>query len=111
MEGVGGNVGPALTRLWEKQTKEKIKESMIEPSKEIKEGYQAYQATTKKGQTYTGLKIAQNADEVVLRDANARDIRIPTKELDELTASKVSLMPDNVIAQLSYEQFIDLVAF
>jgi putative membrane-bound dehydrogenase-like protein len=111
LEGVGGNVGPDLTRVWETQSIEKIMESLIEPSKEIKEGYQAYQATTKKGQTYTGLKISQSADEVVLRDANARDIRIPVKDLDDLTASKVSLMPDNVIAQLSYDQFIDLVAF
>ena len=111
LEGIGGNVGPDLTRLWDTQTIEKIMESLIEPSKEIKEGYQAYKATTKKGQTYTGLKISQSADEVVLRNANARDIRIPTKELDELTVSKVSLMPDNVIAQLSYDQFIDLVAF
>jgi putative membrane-bound dehydrogenase-like protein len=111
LEGVGGNVGPDLTRVWETQSIEKIMESLIEPSKEIKEGYQSYQATTKKGQTYTGLKISQSADEVVLRDANARDIRIPTRDLDELIASKVSLMPDNVIAQLSYDQFIDLVAF
>jgi putative heme-binding domain-containing protein len=111
LEGVGGNVGPDLTRIWDTQTIEKIMESLIEPSKEIKEGYQAYKATTKKGQTYIGLKISQNADEVVLRDANARDIRIATKDLDELTVSKVSLMPDNVIAQLSYDQFVDLVAF
>jgi putative membrane-bound dehydrogenase-like protein len=111
LEGIGGNVGPDLTRLWDTQSIEKIMESMIEPSKEIKEGYQAYQATTKQGKKYVGLKISQNADEVVLRDASARDIRIPVKELDDLVASKVSLMPDNVIAQLTYDQFIDLVAF
>ncbi len=47
----------------------------------------------------------------MLRDANGQDIHIPIKDLDELVASKVSLMPDNVMAQLSYDQFIDLVAF
>jgi hypothetical protein len=86
-------------------------ESIIEPSKEIKEGYQAYQAVTKKGQVISGLKISQTADEVVLRDATAKDVRVATKDLEELTASKVSLMPDNVIGQLTYDQFIDLVAF
>jgi putative membrane-bound dehydrogenase-like protein len=111
LEGIGGNVGPDLTRLWETQSIEKIMESLIEPSKEIKEGYQAYIASTRQGQVYTGLKVAQNADEVVLRDANARDVRIPMKDLDELKASKQSLMPDNVVAQLTYDEFIDLVAF
>ena len=86
-------------------------ESIIEPSKEIKEGYQAFQAVTRKGQVVSGLKISQTADEVVLRDATARDVRIAAKDLEELTASKVSLMPDNVISQLTYDQFIDLVAF
>jgi putative heme-binding domain-containing protein len=111
LEGVGGSVGPDLTRLWDTHSVEKIMESIIDPSKEIKEGFQTYVATTKKGQVFTGLKISQNADEVVLRDANAQDIRIPAKDLDELAMSKQSLMPDNVIAQLTFDQFIDLVAF
>jgi putative membrane-bound dehydrogenase-like protein len=111
MEGVGGNVGPDLTRLWETQTVEKIMESIIEPSKEIKEGYQAYKATTKKGLVYNGLKVSQTPDEVVLRDATAKDIHIPTKDLEELEVSKTSLMPEGVVAQLSYSQFIDLIAF
>jgi len=111
LEGVGGSVGPDLTRLWDTHSVEKIMESIIDPSKEIKEGFHTYVATTKKGQVFTGLKITQNADEVVLRDANAQDIRIAAKDLEELTMSKQSLMPDNVIAQLTFDQFIDLVAF
>ena len=111
LEGIGGNVGPDLTRLWETQSIEKIMESMIEPSKEIKEGYQSYQATTKKGLVYTGLKIAQTAEEVVLREASGKDVRIAAKDLDELSVSKQSLMPDNAVAQITYDQFIDLVAF
>jgi putative membrane-bound dehydrogenase-like protein len=111
MEGFGGSVGPDLTRLWDTQSIEKIMESILEPSKEIKEGYQSFIATTKKGQVFTGLKISQTADEVVLRDAGARDVHIATKDLEELVASKLSLMPENVVGQLSYDQFIDLVAF
>jgi putative heme-binding domain-containing protein len=111
MEGIGGNVGPDLTRLWETQTVEKIMESIIEPSKEIKEGYQMYKATTKKGLVYNGLKISQTPDEVVLRDATAKDVHIPAKDLDELVVSKTSLMPEGVVAQLSFDQFLDLIAF
>ncbi len=111
LEGVGGNVGPDLTRVWETQTVAKLMESMIEPSKEIKEGYQTYQATTKKGKVYTGLKIAETADGVVLREATGQDFRIPAKELETLTVSKLSLMPDNVVGQLKYSEFIDLIAF
>src|SRR5207248_3174406 len=46
LEGVGGSVGPDLTGLWNTLSVEKIMESIIDPSKEIKEGYQTYQVTT-----------------------------------------------------------------
>jgi putative heme-binding domain-containing protein len=111
LEGVGGNVGPDLTRIWDTQSVEKIMEAIITPSKEIKEGYTTYVATTKKGLTVTGLKVAQTAEEVVIRDASGKDVRIATKDLDDLSASKVSLMPEGLIANLSYDEFIDLVAF
>src|SRR5262249_24932116 len=111
LEGIGGNVGPDLTRVWETHSLEKVMESMIDPSKEIKEGYQAYQLTTKKGLTYTGLKIAQNAAGVTLKDSTGKELHFAAADIEEFEPSKQSLMPDNVISQLTFEQFIDLVAF
>ena len=86
-------------------------EALIEPSKEIKEGFQAYRLTTKRGQSLVGLKIADKPDEVVLRDAAGKDVRTPRAEIEELAPAKASLMPDNVAAQLSFGQLLDLVAF
>lgn len=111
MEGVGGQVGPDLTRVWDTQTIDKLLEAIVQPSKEIKEGYQSYKAATLDGQIYTGLRITETPTEVVLRDATGRDVRLKKDDLEEFTASKISLMPDDVIAQLTLEQFIDLLAF
>ena len=111
MEGSGGQVGPDLTRLWDTHSIEKIMESIVQPSKEIKEGYQAYRLSTTAGQVYVGLKVSENATEVVIREASGKDIRVPKGDIDELSTSKVSLMPDDVISQITYDQFIDLIAF
>ncbi|MGF1578566.1 MAG: PVC-type heme-binding CxxCH protein [Gemmataceae bacterium] len=111
LEGVGGNVGPDLTRSWDTQSTEKIIEHLLEPSKEIKEGFQSYMALTKKGQIFTGLKISQTPDEVVLRDPNAKEIRIATQDLKAIKPSTKSLMPDDVVKHLTFGQFLDLVAF
>ena len=111
MEGTGGQVGPDLTRLWDTHSIEKIMESIVQPSKEIKEGYQAYRLSTTAGQVYVGLKVSENTKEVVIREANGKDIRVPKGDIDELATSKVSLMPDDVISQITYDQFIDLIAF
>jgi len=111
MEGVGGVVGPDLTRLWDTMTLDKILESIVEPSKEIKEGYQAYTATTLAGQVYAGLKVSETPKQVVIRDAGGRDVTILKEDLDRLATSKQSLMPDNAVSQLTFGQFIDLLAF
>jgi putative heme-binding domain-containing protein len=97
--------------VWETQSVAKLLEALLDPSKEIKEGYAAFTATTDGGQVYTGLKISANEREVVLRDAQAKDITIPLDEIDELVESRTSLMPEGVVAQLSFQEFIDLVAF
>ena len=111
MEGVGGQVGPDLTRLWDTMTVEKVLESIVDPSKEIKEGFQTYRLVTTDSKVFTGLKVKEDTKEVVIRDANGRDNRVAKDEVDSLTPSKMSLMPDNVVSQISYDQFIDLLAF
>lgn len=111
MEGVGGATGPDLSRLWDTMTVEKILESIVDPSKEIKEGFQTYRLTTADSKVYTGLKVKDTATEVVIRDANGRDIRVAKDDIEELKPSKLSLMPDNVVSQITYDQFIDLLAF
>lgn len=111
MEGVGGNTGPDLTRLWDTHTLEKILEAIADPNKEIKEGFQAFLVTSLDGRTYTGLKVSETATEMVLRDANGRDLRLAKSDIETATPSRLSLMPDNTVAPLTFDQFIDLLAF
>jgi putative heme-binding domain-containing protein len=111
LEGLGGAVGPDLTRVWETQTIEKLVESMLDPSKEIKEGYQSFRAVTTAGVAHVGLKVTDTPEAVTIRDANGKYTTIARKDLDDLKPSPVSLMPDNVVSQLGYDQFIDLLAF
>ena len=111
LEGVGGAVGPDLTRLWDTHTTEKILEAIVRPSQEIKEGYQTYKVVTVDGRVFTGLRVSDTADAVVIRESTGKDVRVAKADVDELSAQAVSLMPDNAVSELSYAQFIDLLAF
>lgn len=111
LEGVGGKVGPDLSKVWETHTIAKLMESIIDPSKEIKEGFQTFTAVTTSGQIYSGLRVAADDRQVTLRDADGRDILLPASEIEELAPSPKSLMPEGVVAQLSLQEFVDLVAF
>ncbi len=111
LEGVGGAVGPDLSRMWDTHTVEKLLEAIVDPSKEIKEGFQTYRLVTTDSKVYTGLRIKDDAKEVIIRDATGRDIRVAKEDVESMGPSKISLMPDNVVSQITFEQFIDLLAF
>jgi quinoprotein glucose dehydrogenase len=111
LEGVGGQIGPDLSKIWQTHTVGKILEAIIEPSKEIKENFQTFVVTTSDGQVHAGLRTSLDDKQVVLRTAEGKDIVIPRGDIDEMAETKRSLMPDGVTAQLSFQEFIDLVAF
>ena len=111
LESVGGQVGPDLTGVRDTHTVEKLLEALLSPSKSIKPGYQAYEATTKDNKRILGLKISQNADALVLRGVTGKEVRIATKDLAKLTPSKKSLMPADLARQLTFNQLMDLLAF
>ncbi len=111
MEGSGGAVGPDLTRVWETLSFEKKVESILDPSKEIKEGYNTFKVATRDGRTLSGLLLSDTAEGVTLKDAQGREVKVPAGEIEEKGTDKVSLMPDGVVAHLSPEEFADLLAF
>ena len=111
LEGTTGNVGPDLTRIWETHSLDQILQSIIEPSKEIKEGYGSYQLSTLDGRLITGLKVAETDEAVTLREATGQETRVVRTDIDELRPAPISLMPDDAVSQLNLGQFLDLLAF
>ena len=69
MEGVGGSVGPDLTQVWDTLSLENRLESILEPSKEIKEGFGTFTVATKDGRVITGLLLSETPEGVTFKDA------------------------------------------
>jgi putative heme-binding domain-containing protein len=111
LEGLGGGVGPDVSKIWETTPLDKVVESILEPSREIKEGFDAWRIKTVDDRVLTGLIASQTAGEVVLREASGKEVRLPVEEIAERFKDKVSLMPVGSAANLSLEQFADLPAF
>ena len=111
METVGGNVGPALTGAFQSYSTDKLIESILEPSKELKEGYESYKVALKNGRVVTGIKVSQDDKTLVLREASGQELRIEVAEIDEQARDTVSLMPVGLVADLSQQEMADLLAF
>ncbi|MGC4001806.1 MAG: hypothetical protein QM811_01085 [Pirellulales bacterium] len=86
-------------------------DSLIEPSKKIKEGYNALIVTDDDGKTVQGLKVRETDAELVLRTQDDKEVVIPKAKIDDRQDAKTSLMPGNQVDELSRQELIDLTRF
>ena len=109
-----GRLGPDLTRLGKDASDVHLVESILEPSKMIREGFEPVTLLTTDGTVATGILVSSNDKEVTIRDAgqNFKTVKIEKAQLASLEKSQVSVMPSGQINLMtSRQQFLDLVRY
>ena len=106
----GGRVGPNLTAIGASSPLDYVIDSLLYPAKNVKEGYNTVVVQTDDGQVIAGIQVARTDEELVLRDATGKEVRIPTADIDEESAG-TSLMPAGLTDGLSREELADLVRY
>ena len=107
-------LGPDLAKLGKEASDIYLIESILQPSKVIKKGFETVLITTKAGKTLIGLLAEERADAIVLRDAaqDGRLIIILRKDIDERNDKGPSLMPEGLVNILAGRQeFLDLCRY
>jgi len=107
----GGDIGPDLSSIGGKFDRPHLIESLLEPSRQIVEGYRTTVVLTDNGKVVTGILKAQNDQQITLLDANGKTQTISRAEIDEVSRSPVSLMPEGLAKELSPQEFTDLIAY
>ena len=106
----GKEVGPNLSEIGTKLSRQAMWESIIYPSAGISHNYETYTAALSDGTVFTGLLISETADAVTLRNIEAITKTIPKKSLEEpIVKQKISLMPADLAKTLSLEEMSDIV--
>jgi putative heme-binding domain-containing protein len=108
--GAGGVVGPDLTSIGGSAQIDYLIDSLLDPNKAIKENYNTLVVTTGKGKVYTGIKVKETNSELVLRDADSKEVAVPIADIDEKTNGN-SLMPNGLTDNLTRGELVDLVRF
>lgn len=106
----GGRVGPNLSALGAASPLDYVIDSLLEPAKNVKEGYATIVVQTTDGRVLTGIQIARSDEELALRDATGAEIRIPAADVDEESVGS-SLMPVGLVDPLSRDELADLVRY
>lgn len=110
VDGAGANVGPDLARLPPEVTPAHLVESLLLPAKLIRRGYATVTVATSDGQVLSGVRVREDARELVLNDPVRGEFALPLDTIEERTEAG-SLMPANVASQLTKAEFRDLLRF
>ncbi|MCA9136623.1 MAG: PQQ-dependent sugar dehydrogenase [Planctomycetales bacterium] len=86
-------------------------ESLLEPSRQIVQGYETIVVLTTSGDVRSGVQAKQDANRVHLVDAAAKTWEIDRSDIVSIQSSPVSTMPNNLADGLSKQQFTDLIAY
>lgn len=109
--GAGGLLGPDMVSIGASAPVDYLIESLLEPSKKVKEGYHMIVVTTKDGQVVSGGLVQDGQDEVVIRDPANQMHKVPKARIASRQISPVSMMPPGLTASLREDEFVDLVRF
>ena len=108
---VGETVGPDLTKIGAKYNKAALLDQILEPSKTIDPQFVTHLLETKDGRIVTGLVVEKGVQDVALKDAQGKTIRVPHTEVEKLVPQSRSLMPELLLRDLTAQQVADLLEF
>jgi putative membrane-bound dehydrogenase-like protein len=108
--GQGGQIGPDLTS-YKRDDVANMLLNIVNPSAEIREGFQTYQVLTDDGRVVSGFLVERDNQVLVLRSAEGQTVSLEQSEIDELAPQRKSLMPEGVLGKLSDQDVRDLFAY
>jgi quinoprotein glucose dehydrogenase len=106
----GGEVGPELSDLGLRQQPAYILESILNPNKQIAQGFESIVLVTVEGKVVTGVLRGEDATSVRLVTAEGQPVTVLKENIDERKRGP-SAMPADLAPKLSKMELRDLVAF
>ncbi len=82
VRGQGKVVGPDLSEIGSKLTREAMFVSILDPSAGISHNFESYSALMDSGQVVVGLMVSQAEDKVTLKDAKGIERVLPRQKLN-----------------------------
>ncbi|MBL8853606.1 MAG: c-type cytochrome [Planctomycetaceae bacterium] len=107
---LGSDVGPNLATVLG-HTPEKLLANILDPNADIQPGYQSFACLLNTGEVLTGVLSNESAHSLTLTPANGTARTILRSEIEQLSGTGVSLMPEGFEQTISPNAMADLLAF
>ena len=111
IDGTASKAGPDLFAIGDKFGRWDLVEAVLVPSATISPGYQTVVIETRDGEEVQGILKRATDSALDLMNADGKLVSIPTANIKARKGSSVSLMPENLQAGLSPQEFTDLIEY
>lgn len=105
----GAEVGPPLTEIGDKLTREQILQALIEPSARIAPGYGMVTLTLTDGQTVSGALVEERDDQLILKTSDAEPLVVAVSRISKRENLPSSMPPMSTL--LSRREIRDVIEF
>lgn len=111
LENVGNDVGANLTAALPNKTKAALLIDILDPSREVDPRFVNYTVQTASGRSVSGILAVETATSITLRRGEKAEDTILRNDIESLTASKKSLMPEDLEKVLSKQDLSDVFVY
>jgi putative membrane-bound dehydrogenase-like protein len=108
--GEGSAIGPDLSGM-SVHGKEQLLGHILDPNRDVEGNYQAYIVILEDGRVLNGLLGGESNTSIELIDVEGKRLPILREEIDEVSKTGTSLMPEGFEKQLTRAEIIDLLEF
>ena len=108
--GEGGKVGPDLTGM-AAHPKSELIVHILDPSRSVEGNFLQYTVSTVDGRVLNGLLAGETKTSIDLLDAEGKKQTLLREDIEELAASKKSIMPEGFEKSVPTEGLADLLQF
>lgn len=102
--------GPNLGDVGARYGKEEILDALLNPSREIADGYSVQVLETQSQGLVVGV-VARETPSLIVRNELGDEIEVPLDQVRSRRESERSMMPDDLTDSLSDQELLDLLAF
>lgn len=110
LDGGGYELGPDLAALTNR-TPGALLVAILDPNRDVESRYLSYSALTREGLTLTGMLAEETATSVRLKEREGKEHVILRSDLEQLQATRKSMMPEGLEQELQPQDLADLFAY
>lgn len=109
-QGVGATIGPDLTGM-SVHPKDEMLVHLIDPNQSVESNFRAYSVLTVDGLVFVGMLAAETKTAIELFDTEGKRQVILREDIEQLSASVQSIMPEGFEKTLSPKDITDLLEY